>query len=128
MTQEEKDKIEQKMEAHGLQYIPITELNMERAANDILIGEVLITRVLSMNAIYDGLNVLGLGRVLRSYPSLIIPIIFPTMAQVQISPEELKEKFQKGVQGCDSKEKEITLQWFFKFIDDSVTMQGIWGH
>jgi len=122
LTAEERDKIEEKMVGHGLTDVPLTEMNKEKAINDLLKAEVVITRVVAMDAMFRGLNCLGLGKLLRSYPTLIAPIVFPDESQVD--PNVIKQKFERGTQGCDSEQKERAREWFFKFIDESANLEG----
>ena len=56
-----KDRVEEVMVRHGLTDVPITDLNKEKAVNDLMVAEVLITRTLALDTFFRGLNCLGLG-------------------------------------------------------------------
>ena len=55
-----KDKVEELMVRHGLSDIPLTDLNKDKAVNDLLVAEVIITRTLALDRFFAGLNCLGL--------------------------------------------------------------------
>ena len=59
-----KDKVEELMVRHGLSDIPRTDLNKDKAVNDLLVAEVIITRMLALDRFFAGLNCLGLGDLL----------------------------------------------------------------
>ena len=79
------------MVSHGLTDIPLTEINKKKAVKDLTVAEVVITRVLAMEAIYKGLKSLGLGKLLRSYPTLIAPKIFPSIEEAVIHVDQKKK-------------------------------------
>ena len=76
-----KDKVEELMVRHGLSDIPLTDLNKEKAVNDLLVAEVIIKRTLSLDRFFAGLNGVGLGDLLRTYP-VIKNVLFPSPDQV----------------------------------------------
>ncbi|XP_067031279.1 uncharacterized protein [Acropora muricata] len=86
-----KDRVEEVMVRHGLTDVPITDLNKEKAVNDLMVAEVLITRTLALDTFFRGLNCLGLGDLLRKYP-IIKDIVFPSPDKVEIDPETLKNE------------------------------------
>ena len=55
-----KDKVEELMVRHGLCDIPLTDLNKDKAVNDLLVAEVIITRTLALDRFFAGLIVLAL--------------------------------------------------------------------
>lgn len=114
------------MVAHGLSDIPLTVLNKDKAIKDLLIAEVLITRVMAMDAIFKGMQALGLGKVLRSYPRLIAPLVFPSVNDVTLDPQAVKSKFQKGTVNCDSEKKKQVKEYFFTFIEESTNIPGMY--
>lgn len=106
LTSEEKDKLDGRTVSHGLTEIPITNLNKDKAMKDILIAEVLITRVLAMDKFFEGLDCMGLGKLLRG-----CPLISPTTSDVCIHPEQVKAKSSDVIHvNSNGKEKEA-IQW-----------------
>lgn len=60
---------------HGLTtHVPLTALNIDLAVKDLLVAEVIVTRTLPLDALLKGMNVLGLGELLRKYPSVVSKI------------------------------------------------------
>lgn len=113
------------MESHGLSdVIPLTKVNKQKAVNDLIAAEVIITRVLAMDSIFKGLNYLGLGNILRSYPRLVAPVVFPSLDDIKVSPRDMKMKFQQCDARCRTEEEEKAKQWFFDFIKDSAELKG----
>ena len=125
LNSEERDRLEEKLESHGLSdMIPISNMNKDKAIKDLLVAEVVITRVIAMDSIFKGLNCLGLGKILRSYPSIIAPIIFPSPDDVKVCPEDVKMKFQGYEQDCDTQERIQAKEWFWDFIGESAVLKG----
>jgi hypothetical protein len=48
------------------------------------------------NAFFKGLDCLGLGTLLRSYPSIIAPIVFPNRENVEVYPDNIHAVFKEG--------------------------------
>lgn len=113
------------MVRHGLTDVPITDLNKEKAVNDLLLAEVLIARTLALDTFFRGLNCLGLGDLLRKYP-VIKDIVFPSPDKVEIDPETLKSKFlqAKGQAAENSKEDEQSWNWFLQFVEEAGNFEG----
>ena len=120
-TSEEKDKLEEKIVAHGLQEIPLTSLNKDKAVEDILIAEVLVTRTLAIDHFVKGLNHLGLGRLLQQHPNLAKEVL-PSTKDVEINPTEVKAKFKHEAEKSELEERVIS--WFMSFIEESSSLQG----
>jgi hypothetical protein len=74
------------MVRHDLVDIPISSLNKNKAVNDLLVAEVVITRTLTLDSFYKGFNCLGLGDLMRKYP-VITRVVFPSLADSVIDPE-----------------------------------------
>ena len=125
LTSEEKDKLEGRMVSHGLTDIPITDLNKDKAMKDTLIAEVLITRVLAMNKFFEGLDCMGLGKLLRGYPSIIGPLIFPTTSAVSVHPEQVKAKSSNIIHINSNDKERQAIQWYYTFIQDSAELTGM---
>ena len=64
------------MVSHGLTDIPITDLNKDKPVMDTIIAEVLITRVVAVDNFFEGLDCMGLGKLLKR-PFIFGPMIFP---------------------------------------------------
>ena len=113
-----KDRVEELMVRHGLIDVPVTDLNKEKAINDLLVAEVLITRTLALDTFFRGLNCLGLGDLLRKYP-VIKDLVFPSPDKVEIDPKTLKSKFlqAKGQTTESCKEDEQSWKWFLQFVE-----------
>lgn len=122
-----KDLVEERMVRHGLVDIPISSLNKNKAVNDLLVAEVVITRTLALESFYKGLNCLGLGDLMRKYP-VITRVVFPSLADSVIDPEmllnrleELKKKNRIEVSG---EKEEQAWQWFTQFIRQEGSCKG----
>ena len=121
-----KDKVEELMVRHGLSDIPLTDLNKDKAVNDLLVAEVIITGTLALDRFFAGLNCLGLGDLLRRYP-VIKNVIFPSPDQVKVDPETLKRKLQQAKLRTTESCKEDTEQswnWFLQFIEEAGSCEG----
>lgn len=114
------------MVRHGLTDVPLDNLNKDKAVNDLLVAEVLITRTLALNRFYEGLNCLGLGSLMRKYP-VIRSIVFPTPDKVDIDPDTLKRKLQvaKAQTEESHKEGQQSWDWFLQFIEEAGSCEGI---
>ena len=74
----EKDKLEELLVRHGLTtWVPLTLLNKDGTVQDLMIAEVLLTRVLPMEALFKGVSCLGLGDMLRKNPDLVTKVSLP---------------------------------------------------
>lgn len=93
---EARDRIEELLVRHGLtDAVPLSDVNKEKAINDLLVAEVLVTRTIALDSFFQGLNALGLGDLIRKHPS-ITPFVFPTMEEVSVDMDMLKTKLIKA--------------------------------
>ena len=114
----ERDKIEELMVRHGLTDLPLKDANKDKAVQDIIFGEVIVTRTTALDSIFRGLNVIGVGNLLRAKPS-ISKFLFPTPEDVNVDITVMRSKFHLS----PSAEKDITetinaFDWFFQFLDE----------
>ena len=65
LSEEEKDKIEEAMVRRGCTDIPITDKNVVKSVQDIMVGEVLV-----LDAIVLEMNAIHLGDILRAKPTV----------------------------------------------------------
>lgn len=96
MEETEHDKIEELMVQHGFADLPLGDENKDKAVQDILyrtFGERIVTRTTALDAIFHGLNVLGVGYLLRVDPS-ICKFLFPTIEDAVVDITVMKSKFQ----------------------------------
>ena len=123
LTSVEKDRIEEKLVSHGLSDVPLTMLNKDKAIRDLLSAEVIITRTLAMDSFFKGLDCMGLGKILRSYPTIIAPLIFPSPHEAILDPDQVKSSFDVEHVN-NSEEEDFALSWFHRFIHDSASEKG----
>ena len=123
-------KVEDLLVKHGISdAIPLTNVNKEKAMQDLLVAEVLITRTVALDSFFKGLNFLGLGDLLRKYQSITCYVI-PSKEEVAIDHEVLKARFQQGKADCSNgnesggEEQTRSWEWFLKFIDEAASIQG----
>ena len=126
LTISEKDKLEELLVRHGLTtWVPLTLLNKDGTVQDLMIAEVLLTRVLPMGALFKGVSCLGLGDMLRKNPDLVTKV-FPSTEDAQVDAELMTKKVKlDDYERMDSQEKEQALQWFLQFIKEFDTPEGI---
>jgi len=78
-----------------------------------------------MDEFFEGLDCMGLGKLLRGYPSIIGLLIFPTTSDVCVHPEQVKAKSSEVIHvNSNGKEKEA-IQWYYTFIQDSAELTGM---
>ena len=70
LSEEEKDKIEEAMVRRGSTDIPITDKNVVKSVQDIMVGEVPVSRLMALDAIVLGINAIQLGDILRAKPTV----------------------------------------------------------
>ena len=58
--------MEELMVRHGLTDLPLTDENKDKAVQDIIVGEVLVTRTTPLDSIFCGLNAVRVGSLLIS--------------------------------------------------------------
>ena len=54
LCDDHRSKIEEQMIRHGLTDVPLTDINKDKAVNDILIADVLVTRTLALDTLFKG--------------------------------------------------------------------------
>ena len=74
----ERDKIEELMVRHGLKDLPLKDANKDKAVQDIIFGEVIVTRTTALDSIFRGLNVIGVGNLLRAKPRVVKDVTWGT--------------------------------------------------
>lgn len=125
LTDIEKDKLEELLVRHGLTtWVPLTSLNMAGAVQDLMVAEVLLTRILPLETLFKGLNCLGLGDLLRRNPDLVNKV-FPSTKDALIDVELMTKKIKLDVrEKTDSQEKQQAWQWFLQFVRESDALKG----
>ena len=114
---------------HGLTtHVPLNEFNKDAAAKDLMIAEVLVTRILSLNSLLKGMNSLSLGDLLGTYPCFA-KIVFPSVNDALVDIEQFCNSV-KVVDGeeTDCPEKELAWNWFLKFAQESNNERGKCTH
>lgn len=125
LTDIEKDKLEELLVRHGLTtWVPLTSLNMAGAVQDLMVAEVLLTRILPLETLFKGLNCLGLGDLLRRNPDPVNKV-FPSTKDALIDVELMTKKIKLDVrEKTDSQEKQQAWQWFLQFVRESDALEG----
>ena len=125
LTDIEKDKLEELLVHHGLTtWVPLTSLNMAGAVQDLMVAEVLLTRILPLETLFKGLNCLGLGDLLSENPDLVNKV-FPSTKDALIDVELMTKKITLDVrEKTDSQEKQQAWQWFLQFVRESDALKG----
>ena len=54
LSDDHRSKIEDQMICHGLTDVPLTDINKDKAVNDLMIAEVLVTRTLALDTLFKG--------------------------------------------------------------------------
>ncbi|KAL9961661.1 hypothetical protein ACROYT_G030652 [Oculina patagonica] len=124
LTDGEKDKLEELMVRHGLtMWVPLTSLNIGSAVQDLMIAEVLSTRIQPLQSLFKGMNCLGLGALLRENPDLVKKV-FPSAKDVLIDVDLMTKKIKLDVlEKVDSEEKQQAWQWFLQFVKESDSLE-----
>lgn len=87
-----KGKLEDMFVKHGLtDVVPLTNVNKDKAIKNLLIPEVLITRTLALDSFFKGLNVHGLGDLLRKCPG-VVGYVLPTKEEAAVEVALFKGK------------------------------------
>lgn len=81
------------MVRHGLKDLPLKDANKDKAVQDIIFGEVIVTRTTALDSIFRGLNVIGVGNLLRAKPS-ISKFLFPTPEDGNVDITVMRSKFR----------------------------------
>lgn len=121
---EEKDKIEEAMVRHGCTDLPLSDKNIVKCVQDVMVGEVLVSRLMALEAIFLGMNTIGLGHLLHAKPTVQC-YIFPSPEQVSVDAETLKNKLTLGVQDkVDNEKKKNAYEWFLRFTSEYNETRG----
>jgi len=112
------------MVRHGLtMWVPLTSLNIGAAVQDLMIAEVLSTRIQPLESLFKGMNCLGLGDLLRENPDLVNKV-FPSAKDVLIDVDLMTKKIKLDVgEKVDSEEKQQAWQWFLQFVKESDSLE-----
>ena len=112
---------------HGLTtHVPLSALNIDLAVKDLLVAEVIVTRTLPLDALLKGMNVLGLGELLRKYPSAVSKI-FPSVEDAVVSADIFLHKVTLGdgeVKNNLDELEEQAWKWFQRFVEESENRKG----
>ena len=115
-----REELEDRMVRHGLTDIPISRLNKEKAVNDLLVAEVVVTRTLALESFYKGLNCLGLGDLMRKYP-VLTSVVFPSLAEAVVDPDVILQKLNdiknENKVTLSGEKEELAWQWLKQFIE-----------
>ena len=87
--------------------IPLTDVNKEKAIQDLLVAEVLVTRTAALDSFFTSLNALGLGKLLRKYP-IFQEVVLPSLKQATINIDYLKTQLKKAMK------KHVTERKYFQ--------------
>lgn len=112
---------------HGLTtHVPLTSLNIDLAVKDLLVAEVIVTRTLPLDALLKGMNVLGLGELLRKYPH-VVSKIFPSVQDAVVSADMFLHKVTLADEEVKNNElEEQAWKWFQRFVVESEVKKGKW--
>jgi len=106
--------------------VPLSALNIDLAVKDLLVAEVIVTRTLPLDALLKGMNVLGLGELLRKYPSAVSKI-FPSVEDAVVSADIFLHKVTLGdgeVKNNLNELEEQAWKWFQRFVEESENRKG----
>ncbi|XP_068681680.1 G2/M phase-specific E3 ubiquitin-protein ligase-like [Montipora foliosa] len=118
---EAKDKVEELLVRHGLtEAVPLSDLNKDKAMNDLLVAEVLVTRTVALDSFFHGLNSLGLGDLLRKHPS-ITEFVFPSIEEASVDMDILKSKLLQAnpIQEIVGEAQAQSWVWFLEYVNNS---------
>ena len=121
------------MVKHGLTDIPLTDINKEKAIQDLLVAEVLVTKTAALDSFFTGLNALGLRKLLRKYP-IIQEVVLPSLKQATIDVDYVKTQLKKamekhvtereGVSSDQVEAEEKTWEYLMRFLDEASVLDG----
>ena len=124
LSEEEKDKIEEAMVRRGCTDIPITDKNAVKYVQDIMVGEVLVSRPMALDAIVLEMNAIHLGDLLRAKPT-VQRYVFPSPEQLLADAETLKNKMSHGgLEKVDNEMKMNAFQWFLRVASEYKEPRG----
>ena len=108
---------------HGLtDVVPLTDVNKAKAIKDLLIAEVLITRTLALDSFFKGLNVHGLGDLLRKHPGVVCYVL-PTKEEATVDVEVFKGKLVFCDENPNDEETQ-TKRWLLQFVEEASHIKG----
>jgi len=112
------------MVRHGCTDIPLSDKNMVKSVQDVMVGEVLVSRVTALDAIFWGMNTIQLGQLLRAKPA-VSQHVFPSPEQVSVDVEILKNKMTLGVlEKVNDEKKKNAYDWFLRFTSEYKEPRG----
>lgn len=128
-----KDVVEGLLVKHGLTDIPLTDINKEKALQDLLVAEVLVTRTAALDSFFRGLNALGLGNLLRKYP-IFQEVVLPSLEQATIDIDYLKSRLNEAMKKHVAERENIssdqvaaeekTWEYLMRFLDEASNLTG----
>lgn len=90
--------------------------NCQRAAQYIMLNDVVLKRKASLDQLRDGLNTpFKLADYLQKNPSVNAASVFPTPEDVKLAPHEIVQKL-KTDEAVLSEKKQQVCDWFIQFI------------
>lgn len=118
-----KGKLEDMLVKHGLtDAVPLTDVNKSKAIKDLLIAEVLITRTLALDSFFKGLNVHGLGDLLRKHPG-VVSYVLPTKEEAAVDVASFKGRLVFCDEDLNDEEAQ-TMTWLLQFVEEASQMKG----
>lgn len=121
-----KGKLEDMLVKHGLtDAVPLTDVNKSKAIKDLLIAEVLITRTLALDSFFKGLNVHGLGDLLRKHPG-VVSYVLPTKEEAAVDVALFKGRLVFCDEDLNDEEAQ-TMTWLLQFVEEASQMKGECG-
>ena len=121
-----KGKLEDMLVKHGLtDAVPLTDVNESKAIKDLLIAEVLITRTIALDSFFKGLNVHGLGDLLRKHPG-VVSYVLPTKEEAAVDVVLFKGRLVFCDEDLNDEEVQ-TMSWLLQFIEEASRMKGECG-
>ena len=122
-----KGKLEDMLVKHGLtDVVPLTDVNKDKAIKDLLIAEVLITRTLALDSFFKGLNVHGLGDLLRKCPGVVSYVLPCTKEEAAVDVALFKGKLVFCDEDLNDEEAQ-TMTWLLQFVEEASQMKGECG-
>ena len=121
-----KGKLEDMLVKHGLtDVVPLTDVNKDKAIKDLLIAEVLITRTHALHSFFKGLNVRGLGDLLRKRPG-VVSYVLRTKEEAAVDVALFKGKLVFCDEDLNDEEAQ-TITWLLQFVEEASRMKGECG-
>lgn len=112
------------MVRHGCTDIPLSDRNVVKSVQDVMVGEVLVSRLMALDAILLGMNTIRLGHLLHAKPAVQC-YVFPSPEKVLIDAETLKNKMTLGMlEKFDNEKKKNAYEWFLRFTSEYSEPRG----